>query len=338
MRCLCTQALQKRKQQPATHAPGHAKAAVELGGAGVQATVDVHLLVGGGAVAAVLFGTAVQRGFHTGQDLSGQLATACGVKGQGGASGHQGQRQVFHEAGRSGVAHIAGALRFKQRRLRWFAHNVDQANAVLKADPVQHLPQVRCRRRMHQRRVPFQPHGLHHAQCRQRIDKTRSAIARRRAFGQHQALLDLDAAVLRIHGAAQYGHRLAQQRLRRRRAAGRHNHTRPFVAHRQRLPQPTGHALHGSGRNLHADHRMGGRVRQFGGGNVTRTKQQANVRRVDGRGFYAHHHFIGGGLGRGQRDQRNLQHALGFDQRLQLQAGEMVRVIGCCHIYLRLNL
>src|SRR5690242_9545439 len=46
--------LQKRGEQPPADAPGHAEGAVELGWPPVEAPVDVDLLVGGGAVAAVL--------------------------------------------------------------------------------------------------------------------------------------------------------------------------------------------------------------------------------------------------------------------------------------------
>ena len=228
-------------------------------------------------------------------------------------------------------------LRLQQRRLLGFAHNVHEANAVFQADPVQHLPQIGCRCRVHQRLVPFEPHGLHHAERGQRIDKTRSAISRRAALGQQQALVCLDTAVLRIHGATQNGHRFAQQGLRCRRAASRHHHTGAFVAHRQRLAQSASHGLHGRWWNLHRHHRMRGRARQLGTTDVTRAKQQADVRRIDRCGFNPYHHFICTGHGCGYRDQRNLQHALGFDEGLQLKAGGGGWCQGGCH-YLSLLL
>src|SRR5262249_45484502 len=47
----------------------------------------------------------------------------------------------------------------------------------LVAELDQHLPQVRCRRRVHERLVAFAAHRLHHAEGRERIDETRSAVS-----------------------------------------------------------------------------------------------------------------------------------------------------------------
>ena len=68
---------------------------------------------------------------------------------------------------------------------------------------------------MHQRAVAFASHGFDHAQRGERVDEARGALRRGRSFGQHQAVLRLDASVLRVHGSAKDGHRLAEQRLRR---------------------------------------------------------------------------------------------------------------------------
>ena len=51
------------------------------------------------------------------------------------------------------------------------AHDVDEADAVLDADLVEHLPEVRRGGGMHQRLVIFAPHGLGHAERGQRIDE-----------------------------------------------------------------------------------------------------------------------------------------------------------------------
>jgi hypothetical protein len=45
---------------------------------------------------------------------------------------------------------------------------------------LQHLPEVRRRRGVHQSRVPFHPHGLDHAQRHEWIDETRGNINRER--------------------------------------------------------------------------------------------------------------------------------------------------------------
>jgi hypothetical protein len=45
---------------------------------------------------------------------------------------------------------------------------------------LQHLPEVRRRRDVHQIRVPVHPHGLDHAQRREWIDETRGGINRER--------------------------------------------------------------------------------------------------------------------------------------------------------------
>jgi hypothetical protein len=59
----------------------------------------------------------------------------------------------------------------KQRLLLGLAHDVDEVDAVLLADLVEHLPQVRCGRRVHQRLVAFAPHRLDHAQRGERVDE-----------------------------------------------------------------------------------------------------------------------------------------------------------------------
>src|ERR1700679_4084632 len=46
------------------------------------------------------------------------------------------------------------------------------------------------------------------AECREGIDETRGAVGGSRALGQDQALIDLDASILRIHGAAEHRHGL----------------------------------------------------------------------------------------------------------------------------------
>ena len=68
-----------------------------------------------------------------------QLAAADGVKGNGGAGLGQGIDQLVHKIFRRHIADIPGAHVFQNRCLLWFAHDIDQINAVGQADLVQHL-------------------------------------------------------------------------------------------------------------------------------------------------------------------------------------------------------
>src|SRR6185503_10780978 len=76
--------LQERGQQPAADAPGLAVVAGQLDRAGVEAAVDVDLLVHARAVAAVLLGRLVDRDLHRGEDLARKLAAADRVEADGG--------------------------------------------------------------------------------------------------------------------------------------------------------------------------------------------------------------------------------------------------------------
>src|SRR5882762_10236816 len=62
--------LQERRQQPAADAPRHAVVAYEFDRSGVEAAIDIDLLVRGRAIAAVDLGGLVERDFHAGQDLA----------------------------------------------------------------------------------------------------------------------------------------------------------------------------------------------------------------------------------------------------------------------------
>ena len=85
------------------------KRAVQLGRPGVEAAIDVDLLVHAGAVAAVDLGGLVGGDLHAGEDLAGQLAAADGVEGHGGAGGDQRRDQVVHEGRRGGIDDMLGA-------------------------------------------------------------------------------------------------------------------------------------------------------------------------------------------------------------------------------------
>ncbi len=51
------------------------------------------------------------------------------------------------------------------------ADDIDEADAVLEADLVEHLPEIGGGGRMHQRLVTLAPHGFGHAERGERIDE-----------------------------------------------------------------------------------------------------------------------------------------------------------------------
>ena len=141
--------------------------------------------------------------------------------------------------------------------LRLRPHNVHQANAVGQADLVEHLAQVGRRRCVDQRGVPLASHRLDHRERGEWVDKARGAFGCGRAFGQHETLLGLDAAVLRVHRPADYGHRLTQQRPGLLRFPGGDDDARTFVSDRHGLVKTTGEVSHALGRNRGGHHRTG---------------------------------------------------------------------------------
>jgi GST-like protein len=237
---------QVRKDQPAADAPGKAEAAPDLGRPGIQAAVEVDLLVHVAAVAAVgRAGLAQQRRFHRGQDLGRQRAAAGGVEAQRGAGGGHRLGQALGVVGRAAVDHVLRALPLQQRHLGRRAHDADESEAVGQRDAVEHLPEVGRRRRVHDGTVAFVAHRLHEAQRGQRVDEARGPLLGAGARGQQQAGVGPGHAVLRIQGTAHHGHAAAQQRLRGRRSPGRHHGAGALVAHRQRLAHAPGHRRHG---------------------------------------------------------------------------------------------
>ena len=135
---------------------------------------------------------------------------------------------------------VLGADAAQQPGLLGTAHDVHQADAVLLADLVQHLAEVRRGRRMHQRLVALALHRLGHAERGQRVDKPRRALGRRRAGRQGLAVGCLQEPTLRVHRPADHRHRLAEQRLRRLRRACLDHRARALVANRHRLVEARG--------------------------------------------------------------------------------------------------
>ena len=91
------------------------------------------------------------------------------------------------KVGDGGIDDMLGADLAQDVGLLRAAHDVDEADAVLEADLVEHLAEVGGGRGMHQRLVALAPHGLGHAERGQRIDEAGGAVGRRRAGRQRQA-------------------------------------------------------------------------------------------------------------------------------------------------------
>ena len=68
------------------------------------------------------------------------------------------------------------------------AHDVDQGDAVLEADPVEHLAEVGGGGGVHERGVALAAHRLDHAERGQRVDEAGRAVGRRGALRQRQAV------------------------------------------------------------------------------------------------------------------------------------------------------
>ena len=118
----------------------------------------------------------VDRRLHARQNLAGELAATDGVEGQRRAGFRQGRGQVVHEGRRGGIDDMFGADVAQDVGLLLAPHNINEGDAVLEADLVEHLAKIGSRRGVHQRLVAFAPHGLGHTERRQRIDKAGRAF------------------------------------------------------------------------------------------------------------------------------------------------------------------
>ena len=163
------------------------------------------------------------------------------------------------------------------------AHDVDQGHAVLDADLLQHLAEVRGGGGVNQRAVTLEPHRLDHAQGGQRVDEAGCAFRRRRALWQHEAPLRFGQPVLRVHRATQDGHGAADQVLRAGRGTGGDDDPGALVAGRNRLTEASGHQASKSVGDVGGHGRT---VVAFDGshrGDVGGPQQHAEVGRVDRR-------------------------------------------------------
>ena len=201
--------------------------------------------------------------------------------------------QIVHEGRRGGIDDMLRADLAQDLGLLGAAHDIDEGDAVLEADLVEHLPEIGGGRRMHQRLVAFAPHGLGHAERGQRIDEAGGAVGRRRACRQRQAVGRLEGAVLRIHRAADHRDGLAHQRLGRVRRSGPDDDAGALVADRHRFIEPSRHRPHRRFRHFRGDH---GRILgagRLGGGHIGGADQKPEVGRIDRRRLDADHDLVG---------------------------------------------
>lgn len=109
---------------------------------------------------------------------------------------------------------MRGAKALQESDLLGSPNDVDERDAVGEADAIQHLAKVRCRRRVHERRVVLAPHRLHHRKSGEWVHEPAGALFGRRPLGQRQALRDRDRAMLGECRAADDTDRLSDERLR----------------------------------------------------------------------------------------------------------------------------
>ena len=319
---LVADLLQEGRQQEATHAPRHSVGCAEDGGLEAEAAVDVDLLVGGRAVAAVGARPGVQHDFHRRQDLTGELAAADGVEGERGAGGAKGGDQVFHEGRLCGVDDVRRADVFQDLRLLVGADDVDQTDAVLEADAVQHLAEVGGGGRVDEGGVALHLHRLDHGERGQRVDEAGGAVGGAGACGQRQGCLGFHGAVGGVHFTAENGDELAHQGLSFGRGAGGDDRAGAFIADGQVLVEPGGDHAQGLIRHGGRDDGQLLRAGDLERGDVGGTDEQAEVGRVDRRAFDADHDFVRGQVSDGELHQREFEFAGFADLRAKLDVLE----------------
>ena len=187
-----------------------------------------------------------------------------------------------------------GTKRFQQLFLVGLADDVDKRNLILQAEFDQHLAEVRRCSCVHQGRMPFATHGFQHSEGGQRIDEGRRPILRGCSVRQVKTRGGVDRSVLGVHAAAGDPHRLAEQGLGCCRRPCRDDSARRLVAHRKRLVDSRRKPFQGAFAQCRGDDGVFRRARHRCGGHVGAGNENAQVRRVDRRGFHADQHLIGG--------------------------------------------
>src|SRR5690606_3675077 len=127
-----------------------------------------------------------QRDFHRLQDLAGELAAAGGVEAERRAGGGHRGDEVFHEGRLRRVDDVFRADVLQDFRLLVRADDIHETDAVLEADLVEHLAEVRGGCGVNESRVAFELHRLDHREGGQRIDEAGGAVGGRGAGGQRQ--------------------------------------------------------------------------------------------------------------------------------------------------------
>src|SRR5207342_1870430 len=94
------------------------------------------------AVAAVFLGGLVGGDLHRREDLARQLAAADRIERDGSAGLHQRGGEVIHKSRRGGVDDVLAADLPEDIGLLLAAYDIDEADAVLDADLVEHLAEI----------------------------------------------------------------------------------------------------------------------------------------------------------------------------------------------------
>ena len=139
-----------------------------------------------------------------------------------------------------------------------------------------------------------------------------------RGLTKQDALRRRDAPVLRVHRSPDQSDGSPDQRLGGTIRARSDHDTGTFVAHRQRLTDACRHSPHQLVRDGCRKDGIVGIARRLHRRWVRGSEQQTQVGRVDRRCLDAHQHFVIFGSWDGNRGERQLERAIGFDHRTQL--------------------
>jgi hypothetical protein len=136
----------------------------------------------------------------------------------------------------------------------------------------------------------------------------------------HQALRSLDAAILGVHRAASDRDAASKECLCGGVGACGDDDTRAFVAHWERLADPTCQCSHCTFAQRDADDRPLGGTAEARGVGLGACEQEPEVRWIDRRGLHANDDLGGCGLGDRRLDERDLECSLRCHERAQLEA------------------
>ena len=195
----------------------------------------------------------------------------------------------------TGIADVRGPDAAQQRDLLGRAHDVDQRDAVRRANLLQHVPEIRRRGGVHQPGVSLHPHGLDHAQRRERIHETRGGVHRGGPVRKDQALRGGDAAVLCIHGTAPQADDFAEEGVRRVRGPCRHHDAPTFIPRRNSQANATRRGLHRLWRERRP-HRVRSHTRIADErAHLCTGEHDPQIGRINRRRLYPHHDVVGPG-------------------------------------------